>query len=252
MFLSRATSPCSSYLESSCVAWSYQRAVISPAPQTSAAALWATWALSAPSSQRRIHGRRAFSDPGLTSPWFSSSRPRRRFHPECFSLSPRAHIFTTQLPMSRRIKPNFEAARKLLCRRRSTRTQLEAGGVWLSDCLSFCLLEMLFSHLSRFSCRKKSNRYELHDYHDTEWVFQDVSGQGKGMVDSKLKIHPTWHLLLGLLLTLGIIYTSSSGLIWLCSQNFGLPQQGSLKLAMPSISPYNFQNYNFLLQKTFS
>lgn len=67
-----------------------------------------------------------------------------------------AHILAARLrlPMSRRIKLNFEAARKLLCLRRLARTRLEAGGIRLSVCLG----EMLFSDLTRSSCYNKSKR----------------------------------------------------------------------------------------------
>lgn len=174
VFLSRATSPCSSYLQSSCAALSYQRAVISLAPQTSAAALWATWALSAASSQRRIRGRRAFSDPGSTSPWFSSSRPRQLFHPERFSLSP-AHILAARLrlPMSRRIKLNLEAARKLLWLR--TWPGLGRGRRHTAVCLSVCLVGMLFSAPTRpHAITRTCNRYKLHYYHDILWLNQYV------------------------------------------------------------------------------
>lgn len=70
MFLLRATSPC--LLSEVQLCWlvlSVGRYLGGP---LNLGTVWATWALSAVSSQWRIHGCWAFAGPASTSPWFSS------------------------------------------------------------------------------------------------------------------------------------------------------------------------------------
>lgn len=71
LFLLRATSPCLLSEVQLC------RLVLSVGcylgGHLNLGTVWATWALSAVSSQWRIHGRRVFAGPASTSPWVYSS-----------------------------------------------------------------------------------------------------------------------------------------------------------------------------------
>lgn len=155
VFLSRATSPCSSYLKSSCVAWSYQRAVISLAPQTSSAALWATMGLIS-----AVLPEKDPWPPGLQRPridlslvlLLSASPP----------LSPWALLTLSPLTSSPLGSGSqCHGASSWISRQLANfyASAARAGLGWRPEaygCLSVCLGEMLFSELTRCSCCNKS------------------------------------------------------------------------------------------------
>lgn len=88
VFQLRATSPC--LLSEVQLCWLVLSVGCYLGAPLNLGTVWATWALSAASSQWRIHGRRAFAGPASTSPWFSSpsflALPILTFSPDSASV----------------------------------------------------------------------------------------------------------------------------------------------------------------------